>query len=35
VFYRAAPLGQSGETVTLEFRDAEQAFDPAKTYKPK
>jgi phosphoribosyl-AMP cyclohydrolase len=34
-FYRAAPLGQSGETVTLEFRDAEQAFDPAKTYKPK
>ena len=34
-FYRAAPLGQSGATVTLEFRDAEQAFDPAKTYKPK
>ena len=34
-FYRAAPLCQSGATVTLEFRDAEQAFDPAKTYKPK
>jgi phosphoribosyl-AMP cyclohydrolase len=31
-FYRAAPLGQTGATVTLEFRDAEQAFDPAKTY---
>jgi phosphoribosyl-AMP cyclohydrolase len=34
-FYRAAPLGQSAATVTLEFRDAERAFDPAKTYKPK
>jgi phosphoribosyl-AMP cyclohydrolase len=30
-FYRAAPLGQSG-AVRLEFRDAEQAFDPAKVY---
>ena len=34
-FYRAAPLGQKGATVTLEFRDAEQAFDPAATYKSK
>jgi phosphoribosyl-AMP cyclohydrolase len=34
-FYRAAPLGQSGSTVTLEFRDAEQAFDPAQTYREK
>jgi hypothetical protein len=25
------PLGQSGE-VTLEFRDADRAFDPAKVY---
>ncbi|HWV54487.1 phosphoribosyl-AMP cyclohydrolase [Pseudorhodoplanes sp.] len=32
-FYRAVPLGQSGE-VTLAFRDADRAFDPAKTYKP-
>jgi phosphoribosyl-AMP cyclohydrolase len=31
-FYRAAPLGQTGATVTLEFRDAAQTFDPAKTY---
>jgi phosphoribosyl-AMP cyclohydrolase len=30
-FYRAAPLGQNG-AVTLEFRDADQAFDPAKVY---
>jgi phosphoribosyl-AMP cyclohydrolase len=30
-FYRAAPLGQNG-AVTLEFRDAHQAFDPAKVY---
>lgn len=30
-FYRAVPLGQ-GAAVTLEFRDAEQVFDPAKTY---
>ena len=32
-FYRAVPLGQSGE-VTLAFRDADRAFDPAKAYKP-
>jgi phosphoribosyl-AMP cyclohydrolase len=31
-FYRAVPLGQSGE-VTLEFRDADRAFDPAEAYK--
>lgn len=31
-FYRAAPLGQNG-AVKLEFRDADQAFDPAKVYK--
>jgi phosphoribosyl-AMP cyclohydrolase len=31
-FYRAVPLGQSGE-VRLEFRDAERAFDPAGVYK--
>jgi phosphoribosyl-AMP cyclohydrolase len=30
-FYRAVPLGKAG-AVTLEFRDAEQAFDPAKVY---
>jgi len=30
-FYRAAPLGQNG-AVKLEFRDADQAFDPAKVY---
>ena len=34
-FYRAAPLGQSGTTVTLEFRDGDKAFDPEKTYRPK
>jgi phosphoribosyl-AMP cyclohydrolase len=34
-FYRAAPLRQSGATVTLEFRDAEQAFDPKATYREK
>ncbi|HEY0568557.1 MAG TPA: phosphoribosyl-AMP cyclohydrolase [Xanthobacteraceae bacterium] len=33
-FYRAVPLGQSG-AITLEFRDAEQAFDPAKVYADK
>jgi phosphoribosyl-AMP cyclohydrolase len=32
-FYRAAPLGQTGATVTLEFRDADKAFDPAATYR--
>ena len=31
-FYRAVPLGQAGEA-TLEFRDADRAFDPADTYK--
>mgnify|MGYP001807518536 CR=1 FL=1 len=30
-FYRAVPLGQSGEA-TLTFRDADKAFDPAKAY---
>jgi phosphoribosyl-AMP cyclohydrolase len=30
-FYRAVPLGQAG-AVTLEFRDAEQTFDPGKVY---
>jgi len=34
-FYRAVPLGQSGASVTLEFRDAEQAFDPAQAYRRK
>ena len=34
-FYRAVPLGQSGASVTLEFRDAERAFDPEKTYRSK
>ena len=34
-FYRAAPLGQGGATVTLEFRDAERAFDPDATYRSK
>lgn len=31
-FYRTVPLGQSGE-VTLAFRDADKAFDPAEAYK--
>ncbi len=31
-FYRAAALGQKG-AVTLEFRDADRTFDPAKVYK--
>jgi phosphoribosyl-AMP cyclohydrolase len=30
-FYRMVPLGQTG-AVRLEFRDAEQAFDPAAVY---
>ena len=34
-FYRAAPLGQNGATVTLEFRDAEQVFDPKIAYSHK
>jgi phosphoribosyl-AMP cyclohydrolase len=33
-FYRAVPLGQSGEA-RLEFREAERAFDPAATYRGK
>jgi phosphoribosyl-AMP cyclohydrolase len=34
-FYRAVPLGKPG-AATLEFRDAETVFDPAKAYgKPK
>jgi phosphoribosyl-AMP cyclohydrolase len=33
-FYRAAPLGQSGE-VRLELRDAAKAFDPVATYRGK
>ena len=31
-FYRAVPLGQTDASVTLEFRDAEQAFDPNAVY---
>jgi phosphoribosyl-AMP cyclohydrolase len=31
-FYRAAPIGQTGKTVTLEFRAAEQVFDPKAAY---
>jgi phosphoribosyl-AMP cyclohydrolase len=35
-FYRAVPLGAApGMSVTLEFRDAEQTFDPAAVYSPK
>jgi len=30
-FYRAVPLGQKGG-VTLEFRDADKTFDPARVY---
>jgi phosphoribosyl-AMP cyclohydrolase len=30
-FYRAVPLGKTG-TVTLEFRDADKAFDPKAVY---
>jgi phosphoribosyl-AMP cyclohydrolase len=30
-FYRAVPVGKTG-AVTLEFRDAEQTFDPWKVY---
>ena len=33
-FYRVIPLKQSG-AVTMEFRDAGQAFDPASTYRGK
>lgn len=31
-FYRAVPLGKAGST-TLEFRDADKAFDPKAVYK--
>ncbi len=31
-FYRAVPLGKPG-ALTLEFRDADKTFDPAKIYK--
>ncbi len=31
-FYRAVPLGQTGASPVLEFRDAEKAFDPAAVY---
>ncbi|MBV9557618.1 MAG: phosphoribosyl-AMP cyclohydrolase [Pseudolabrys sp.] len=31
-FYRAIPIGKAG-AATLEFRDADKKFDPAKTYK--
>jgi phosphoribosyl-AMP cyclohydrolase len=31
-FYRGVPLGKAG-SVTLEFRDADKAFDPSKVYK--
>jgi hypothetical protein len=31
-FYRVVPLGK-GSAVTLEFRDAEKAFDPKSVYK--
>jgi phosphoribosyl-AMP cyclohydrolase len=31
-FYRAVPLG-SGAGITLEFRDADKAFDPSSVYK--
>jgi len=31
-FYRAVPIGKLGG-VTLEFRDAEKAFDPAAVYR--
>ncbi len=31
-FYRAVPLGQSGEA-KLEFREADKAFDPASAYR--
>jgi phosphoribosyl-AMP cyclohydrolase len=33
-FYRAVPLGKGG-AVTLEFRDGERTFDPAKVYRDK
>jgi phosphoribosyl-AMP cyclohydrolase len=32
-FYRVVPLKQSGGAVSLQFRDADKAFDPAAVYK--
>jgi phosphoribosyl-AMP cyclohydrolase len=32
-FYRAVPLGHGGGAVSLQFRDADKAFDPAAVYK--
>ncbi len=32
-FYRAVPLGQSGDAVRLEFVDADRAFDPTGVYR--
>jgi len=34
-FYRAVPLGGAAGGVTLEFRDAEKAFDPQSVYRQK
>jgi phosphoribosyl-AMP cyclohydrolase len=35
-FYRAVPLGKAPDaSLTLEFREADKAFDPAKVYAPK
>lgn len=34
-FYRAVPLGSAAGGVTLEFRDAEKAFDPGQVYREK
>jgi phosphoribosyl-AMP cyclohydrolase len=35
-FYRGVPLGKAPDAaLTLEFREAEKAFDPAKVYAPK
>jgi phosphoribosyl-AMP cyclohydrolase len=31
-FYRAVPLGKGGGAMTLEFRDADKAFDPKAVY---
>jgi len=31
-FYRAVPLGQTGEAVALEFAETGRAFDPAQAY---
>jgi phosphoribosyl-AMP cyclohydrolase len=34
-FYRAAPLGQTGSVIALEWRDGERVFDPAAVYRPR